>query len=155
MSIEIRRLLAAFESRRFARVYGVALVLVGLAGCGGTDAADPEPSQSTPAPANGAAAAAAPPANRPASVADLFPPGEGRDLVLNNCATCHAVACAAMGQRTNARWRELESAHSEHVPALSDEDRSRIFTYLRTHFNDTQPEPDIPPEFLTQGCTPF
>lgn len=92
---------------------------------------------------------------RPATVADLFPAAPERDLVLNNCATCHAVACAAMGQRNDRRWGDLEAAHREHVPNLADADRERIFAYLRSNFNDSRPEPVIPPEFLDRGCTPF
>ena len=89
------------------------------------------------------------------TVADLFPEGEGRTLVMNNCATCHAVACAAMGQRSEGRWRELDAAHAAHLPGLPDEQRRLIFAYLSSNFGEAQPEPAIPAAFLDRGCTPF
>ena len=133
------------------------VLLVGLAllvGCGEGGAAEDTGASSL------AEVAAAPAATdggqaRPATVADLFPEAEEKQMVLSNCATCHAVACAAIGRRSAARWDALANGHQEHVPALSDADRQRIFAYLAANFNDTRPEPDVPAEFLDRGCTPF
>jgi hypothetical protein len=88
----------------------------------------------------------------PASVIDLFPPGAGRDLVLNNCASCHNVACATIGQRSNRRWDSLEESHKEKIAGA---DLKMIFGYLKANFNDSKPEPKVPPKFLEGGCTPF
>jgi hypothetical protein len=88
----------------------------------------------------------------PATVADLFPPGVGRDDVLNNCGSCHNLACASIGQRTSARWDALEESHKEKVPGAEVD---VMFWYLKAHFNDSQPEPKVPPRFLEGGCTPF
>jgi mono/diheme cytochrome c family protein len=135
------------------RSLSVALLGLAFAGCGGSEPADTAPGGAgatasvTAAPVASAAA--------PATVADLFPPGDGREPLLSNCANCHAVACAAMGQRTEPRWREIEEAHDSHVPGLPEADRQRIFAYLRANFNESRPEPTIPPEFLDRGCTPF
>ena len=95
------------------------------------------------------------PAAEYATISDLFPEGEGKDIVLNNCASCHAVACAAIGQRPANRWEDLAQAHAEHVPSLSDAERQTAFAYLASHFSDQQPEPNVPPQFLERGCTPF
>ena len=54
-----------------------------------------------------------------------------------------------------ASFDPFHNGHREHVPSLSDADRQRIFTYLAANFNDTRPEPVVPPEFMDRGCTPF
>ncbi len=96
--------------------------------------------------------ASAPAPAAPKTVADLFPAGPERDLVLNNCASCHNVACATIGQRPAARWDDLEQGHSDRVPGA---DLDAIFAYLKGNFDDTKPAPNVPPEFLEGGCTPF
>jgi hypothetical protein len=84
-------------------------------------------------------------------VADLFPPGKGRDAVLASCSGCHSVACSVIGQRSTARWDGLQQSHAGRVP---DDDLKAAFSYLSAHFDATQPEPKVPPEFLAGGCTP-
>ena len=134
-----------------AVIFGLA-----LAGCGGGGDAD-----SDVAPINAGvgeadvAADAGPPPDAPATIADLFPEGEGKQIVLSNCTSCHAVACAAIGSRPAPRWDDLREAHGEHVPSLSDEERTTAFDYLAANFSDEQPEPYVPPQFLERGCTPF
>jgi mono/diheme cytochrome c family protein len=121
-----------------------------LLGCGnGGSAPENDSAQSAPS----VPKAAAPPA--PATVADLFPEGAGRSLVLESCGSCHAVACAVIGQRTAARWDNLKADHRDKVPNLSDQDGETVFGYLKEHFNDSQPEPKVSPDLLVGGCTPF
>lgn len=103
------------------------------------------------------AAPAAAPAPPPAAVeyktvADVFPEGPEKALVMNNCASCHNVACSAIGQRSDERWNALRDAHRERV---SGADVEAIFTYLKTNFGASKPEPKMPPAFLEGGCTPF
>jgi hypothetical protein len=88
----------------------------------------------------------------PATVGDIFPAGAGREPVLNNCGSCHNLACSAIGQRTNARWDALKESHAEKVPGA---DLNVMFDYLKANFNDSKPEPNVPPAFLKGGCTPF
>jgi len=38
---------------------------------------------------------------------------------------------------------------------LTDEEYAALFSYLGENFNDTRPEPTVPPQFLEGGCTPF
>ncbi len=107
-----------------------------------------------------AAPAAAPQAATPAAsggvtIAQAFPPGPGRDAVLDKCGSCHAVACSALGQRTAERWDAIRAAHRDRFPNTSDADLDAMFGYLKAHFNDKTPEPKIAPEFVQQGCTPF
>ncbi len=71
---------------------------------------------------------------------------------MDNCATCHNVACSAIGQRTPDRWNALRESHRDKVTGA---DLDTIFAYLSVNFDDTKPEPRVPPVFLEGGCTPF
>jgi cytochrome c5 len=141
------------------RVWAASIVLggcvaMGCGGGGGSAATDKQAAQTTPAPdasapaadAGGASSAAA-----PTNVADLFPPGPGREAVLNSCGSCHNVACSTIGQRTKSRWEGLQEGHADKV---SDEELKAAFEYLKANFNDEKPEPKVPPDFLQGGCTP-
>lgn len=110
-------------------------------------------SAGSPAAAQPATAARdAAPAAEPATVADIFPPGPGRNAVLDNCGSCHNLACSAIGQRPDARWDALKTSHVENV---SGTDLNVLFDYLKANFSDSRPEPKVPPRFLEGGCTPF
>jgi hypothetical protein len=119
--------------------------------CGGGGESSDAPATETGTPSAAAGADAAPVAE-PATVADIFPPGAARDQVLNNCASCHNVACAAIGQRTPERWNALKASHRDNVAGA---DLDAIFAYLNEHFGADKPEPRVPPVFLEGGCTPF
>jgi mono/diheme cytochrome c family protein len=148
-----------WTDQRSIELRPLALVMLGgwlLTGCGGEPPAT-ETARNTPAVA--AAPSSAPPAQattasaaEPRTVADLFPAGQGRDLVMNNCASCHNVACSVIGQRSAERWDALKESHKDKV---SGPDLDTIFAYLKTNFDNTKPEPKVPPAFLEGGCTPF
>jgi hypothetical protein len=91
----------------------------------------------------------------PATLAELFPAGPGRSLVLESCGNCHSAACAAIGQRTAERWDALKADHRDKVTSLSEQDRETVFGYLKENFNDSKPEPKVPPQLMQAGCTPF
>lgn len=127
------------------------LALFGTAviGCGGGSQVSQEAAApAAPVVSNTSSAGEAP---APASLGDLFPPGEGRDAVLNNCSGCHSVACSTIGQRPKARWAGLRQTHGGRVP---DPELKAAFDYLTEHFDETKPEPKVPAEFLAGGCTP-
>lgn len=128
------------------RLTAVALTTVFLAACGGPlpDADAPEETETAP-----------PAPVQAASLADIFPEGLGRSLVLDSCGACHAAACSAIGQRPHARWDSLKEDHRDKVPEMAEEDYEALFAYLSEHFNDSKPEPAVPPVFLEGGCTPF
>jgi len=145
-----------------SRVWVVGCLLWAGVAVGCTQVAAPENKPQGSAPASQAAAQSPRPAATdavvaavPTSAADLFPPGPARALALDNCATCHNLACATIGQRPNARWDSLKKSHAEKVSGLSDADLNAVFEYLKTNFNDSKPEPKVPPKFLEGGCTPF
>jgi cytochrome c5 len=138
--------------RRLAWISAVILGGLLLSGCGDSGSAENDSAESAPPSAPKAAAADSP---APAPSADPFPEGAGRSLVLESCGTCHAVGCAAIGQRTAARWDNLRLDHRDKVKSLSEHDWETVFAYLKEHFNDGKPEPKVPPHLLEGGCTPF
>src|SRR5262245_19027592 len=143
--------MTSIRAAAFASILGALLI---ANACSQVDAPAPG-SQSAAAPASGQGAppaASAASAPEPASVAELLPTGPGRDQLLSNCASCHNLACSIIGQRTAARWDSLKESHKEKV---SDADLEAVFTYLKTRFNDANPEPKVPAKFLQGGCTPF
>lgn len=145
--------------RRFPSALLVAAILgAGLiAGCSKPSAPAAEavqPAAAQPEPA------AAPPAedkksSAPLNASSIFPEGPGKRLVLNTCGSCHPVACTAQGQRSAERWESLKNGHKDKLTGVSGADLETTFAYLKANFNESKPEPKIPPEFLQQGCTPF
>jgi hypothetical protein len=131
----------------------IAVVAGGLwwAGCGG-GAAEPPASATPPAPAAATGAPPASPAAEPKSAVDLFPDGPQKAAVVNNCASCHNLACSVIGQRTPERWDSLQKSHADLVPGA---DVAGMFAYLKANFDSTKAEPKVPPAFLEGGCTPF
>jgi mono/diheme cytochrome c family protein len=139
------------------RALALAVVMVSvpvLAACGGGSSVPAQSGETAAATAVPATppVASAPEPGEPKTVADLFPAGPGRELVMNNCASCHNVACSAIGRRTPERWDSLKDAHKEQV---SGADVDTIFAYLKANFDSSKPEPKVPPQFLEGGCTPF
>lgn len=118
--------------------------LLALTGCGGT----PPASTAEKAPAPAAKAG-------PFNVGSIFPAGDGRDLVLSTCGACHPVVCSARGQRTAERWDGIRKSHQDKLTSQPDAEVTRMFAYLKTNFNETKPEPKVPPELAEQGCAPF
>jgi cytochrome c5 len=91
----------------------------------------------------------------PFDVARIFPPGQGRELLLNTCGSCHSVVCVTRGQRTADQWESIKKGHKDKLSASSVADQNAMFSYLAANFNDTKPEPHVPAELQQQGCTPF
>jgi len=105
-----------------------------------------------------APAAGATPASQPkgTTLAEILPPGNGLTLLLNNCSSCHSVVCSVKGQRPVDRWESLKQDHKDKASGLSEADLNTLFSYLSANFNNTKPEPNLPPELAAQGaCTPF
>lgn len=138
------------------RATALALLVIGglAAACGGGSEAPAATESAAPAaaPAGSATTAPAAPAVEYKTVADVFPDAPEKALVLNNCASCHNVACSAIGARSEDRWNALRDAHRERVPGA---DVDAMFKYLSANFGASKPEPKMPPAFLEGGCTPF
>ena len=146
----------SMTSIRFAGLATLLGALLVANACSQVDAPAPgaQGSQSAAPPSGAAAppAAAAAATPEPATVAELLPPGAGRDQLLNGCGSCHNLACSLIGQRTADRWDSLKGSHKEKLP---DAELEAVFAYLKTRFNDANPEPKVPAKFLQGGCTPF
>ena len=143
------------RTTRVLRAYAFVVVVIAgslLVGCAEAPSSDSETLESAASPPDPTTPAAS---AEPATAAELFPEGQGRSLVLDNCSSCHAVACSAIGQRPAARWDNLKEDHRDKVSNLSEEDLETTFAYLKEHFNDSKPEPRVPAHFLEGGCTPF
>jgi mono/diheme cytochrome c family protein len=79
---------------------------------------------------------------------EIFPPGEGRDLVLNNCQNCHTFVPIVVLQMEEAAWTRNSIDHRERVTQLSDEHFKTLYTYLRANFHPGRPVPTLPKELL-------
>jgi hypothetical protein len=90
------------------------------------------------------------PESRPAKVNldQIFPPGRGRDLVLNNCTTCHTFVPIVVLQMSKEAWERNSRDHRERVKALSDADFQVLYQYLVANFNPNRPVPKLPQELL-------
>ena len=128
-----------------------AVLLAAAAGCGNTPGPTAEKAASIPKAGAKAAKAAAAPLN----IGSIFPPGDGRELVLSTCGACHPVVCSARGQRTAERWESIRKSHQDKLTGQSSANVASMFAYLKQNFNETKPEPKIPAELAEQGCTPF
>ena len=83
----------------------------------------------------------------------IFPQGEGREILLNNCQSCHTwvpVVVLGMNEDEWARWRQ---DHRARVPGIPDERFEILYDYLVTNFNPDTPVPDLPPALLESWTT--
>ena len=79
----------------------------------------------------------------------IFPnTGPGRNLVINNCASCHTITPIVLIQMTRPARERWARDHRERVIALNDQDFKLIFEYLVKHFSPGQPIPQLPQELL-------
>ena len=79
---------------------------------------------------------------------EIFPAGRGRELVLNNCTTCHTFVPIVVLQMTEEAWNRNSRDHRGRVAALSDAHFKTLYEYLRANFNPNRPVPKLPPELL-------
>lgn len=105
---------------------------------------------SKPQPPPPATTASEVPAAAPSSVnlKEIFPPGPGRELVLNNCTTCHTFVPIVILQMSKEAWQRNSRDHRERVKALSDDDFKTLYDYLARNFNPSRPVPKLPQELL-------
>ena len=126
------------KDRLRAIVVSSALV---LAGCKAADSsAKPhQPAKATPGPHS-----------QPTKVNmdEIFPPGRGRDLVLNNCTACHTFVPIVVLQMTREAWERNSRDHRQRVTGLSDADFKTLYEYLTANFNPGRPVPALPKELL-------
>lgn len=78
----------------------------------------------------------------------IFPTGRGRELVLNNCTTCHTFVPIVVLRMSKDAWERNSRDHRERVKALGDADFKELYEYLVANFNPERPVPKLPPELL-------
>ena len=78
----------------------------------------------------------------------IFPPGLGRDLVLNNCQTCHVWVPIVTLRMNETQWARNSSEHRDRVDLVSDENFELMYEYLTTTFTPDRPVPELPPSLL-------
>jgi hypothetical protein len=82
------------------------------------------------------------------NIDEIFPPGEGRDLVLNNCQNCHTFVPIVVLQMDADAWTRNSIDHRDRVTSLTDEEFKTLYTYLRANFHPGRPVPTLPKALL-------
>lgn len=88
------------------------------------------------------------------NINDYFPPGAGRELVLESCMGCHSVAPLIIARKTKGEWDSNAVEHRGNVSRLSDAEYKQIYEYLAANFYPGKPVPKLPPELL-RGFTNY
>jgi hypothetical protein len=83
----------------------------------------------------------------------IFPAGPGRELVLDNCTSCHTFVPIVVLQMNKDEWERNKRIHRSRVPALSDPDFEVLYQYLVANFNPNRPVPTLPKELLATWTT--
>jgi mono/diheme cytochrome c family protein len=78
----------------------------------------------------------------------IFPAGPGRDLLLNNCQTCHTWVPIVVLRMDEAAWYRNGLNHRGRVEALSDDDFETLYAYLSSTFTPERPVPALPDALL-------
>jgi hypothetical protein len=75
---------------------------------------------------------------------------QARDLILENCTSCHTFAPIVMQQFDAAGWKSLIFRHvnGNRVPNLSPDEVKVIQDYLTANFNPSLPVPKLPQALL-------
>jgi mono/diheme cytochrome c family protein len=130
--------------RRGARAIAVGLFLAAMAGC-----QDSAPAADAPA----AARTTSPPGSMRVDIDAIFPEGEGRSLVLNNCQTCHTWVPIVVLQMNEAEWYRSSLEHRGRVQGLNDQEFETLYDYLKASFTPDTPVPELPPALLESWTT--
>ena len=78
----------------------------------------------------------------------IFPPGPGRELVLNNCTSCHTFVPIVILQMTKEAWERNRRDHTDRVAGLNEEEVETLYQYVVANFNPERPVPELPKELL-------
>ena len=87
------------------------------------------------------------------NIRDVFPAGPGRELVLDNCQSCHVLVPILILPLDEAAWHRNSIEHRERVEGLDDDDFSTLYDYLATNFTPATPKPELPPALLDTWTT--
>lgn len=76
---------------------------------------------------------------------------QSRELILDNCTSCHSFVPIVKAQKTEAEWDALLASHKAYLTNTSADDLARIRQYLIVHFNPQHPPPALSPELEHLG----
>lgn len=79
---------------------------------------------------------------------EIFPPGPGREAVLDNCTSCHTIVPIVVLQMSQSQWDRNARDHRDRVPRMGDADFKAAYAYLAKNFNPERPVPQLPQELL-------
>ena len=122
---------------------GIALVIV-IGACGQYDSS----SRGTTSGLGGGAAQRESGQTYRVDMDQIFPPGEGRDLVLNNCQNCHTWVPIVVLGMNETEWARSSMEHRGRVEALEDDGFETLYAYLSSTFTPERPVPELPPSLL-------
>jgi hypothetical protein len=120
----------------------VAAAVIFAAGCSGSSSSDKPGGRAMPPQPDAKTVA------DKVNLDEIFPPGEGRDLVLNNCQNCHTFVPIVVLQMDADAWTRNSIDHRERVTSLTDEEVKTLYTYLRANFHPGRPVPTLPKALL-------
>ena len=90
---------------------------------------------------------------RPFNIRDVFPEGPGRELVLDNCQSCHVLVPILVLRMDEAAWYRNSLEHRERVEGLGDDDFAVLYDYLTSTFTPDSPIPELPAALLDTWTT--
>ena len=93
------------------------------------------------------------PEARPFNIRDVFPDGPGRELVLENCQSCHVLVPILVLRMDEAAWYRSGIEHRERVEGLTDQEFEILYDYLTSEFPPDRPIPTLPPALLDTWTT--
>lgn len=83
----------------------------------------------------------------------IFPAGEGRELLLNNCQNCHTWVPIVVLQMNEQEWNRWAVEHRGRVSGIGDEEFATLHRYLISNFNPDRPVPELPAALLESWTT--
>lgn len=87
------------------------------------------------------------------NIYDVFPEGAGRQLVLDNCQSCHVLVPILVLPLDDAAWYRSSLEHRERVEGLTDSEFEALYEYLASNFTPEREPPKLPPALLDSWTT--
>jgi len=82
------------------------------------------------------------------NIRNLFPDGEGRELIFNDCQSRHVLVPILVLPMDESNWSRNALEHRERVEGLSDDEFQTLCSYLAASFPPNRPSPQLPPALL-------
>lgn len=76
---------------------------------------------------------------------------EARSILLNNCTSCHTFVPIVKAQKNEQAWTSLLDGHRERVPHMSDDEFDQLEAFVKSHYNEVEPVPALPPALEALG----